>query len=305
MYLKIINSLAGELYSPAKRLLSVIRNRFNQYGFPLNENRNIIPDDDTTLFVCSGMQKFKSLFNNPDGTVQGSLQSCIRTNDLDSVGDGHHLTSFTMIGNFSFEGPEYEVSTKMWSDILSDLQINSIIHVHPEREDHKNLWLKLGHQVVYDKDCVWSDGNIGGYCCEVYHKELEIGNLVNTLDKSTDVGFGLERMLKVIENKPVDETCLFDVNLPPIVRDHVRTLLLMRENGIVPGNKGRNYVCRKLLRKILNQVSEINGLNDWFDEERKLLDDRVTKAKKALKKHKNKSPEWWWDTFGVFLEEII
>ena len=44
---------------------------------------------------------------SPDGSAYGSLQCCVRTNDLDLVGDGTHLTSFGMLGNFSFNGPEY------------------------------------------------------------------------------------------------------------------------------------------------------------------------------------------------------
>ena len=84
-------------------LIEVINIKFIKYGFPkLEICRNIVPTDNTTLFVCSGMQELKPKFANPDGRTHSSIQSCIRTNDLDSIGDGTHLSSFEMIGNFSF-----------------------------------------------------------------------------------------------------------------------------------------------------------------------------------------------------------
>uniref|UniRef100_UPI0039C3A3FF hypothetical protein n=1 Tax=Pseudomonas aeruginosa TaxID=287 RepID=UPI0039C3A3FF len=83
----------------------------------------------------------------------------------------------------------------------------------------------LGYEVVDDLDCQWSDGEIGGYCSEVYWRGIEIGNLVNTLGTMTDVGFGFERLMMAIEGKSrVDETSLFDQSLNPILRDHVRAL---------------------------------------------------------------------------------
>jgi len=294
-------------YVAAKRLLAVVRDRFKEYGFPLEEVRNIIPDDDTTLFVCSGMQNLKHYFRNRDGTTYGSLQSCVRTNDLDLVGDGSHLTHFVMLGNFSFGGPPYEHSVRMWDTILTDLGLSRQceIHVHPSQDWHKALWEKLGYPARYDEECVWSDGEIGGFCCEVYYNGLEIGNLVNPLTHSTDVGFGLERLLQVLEGATrIDNTSLFNQEYHPVVRDHCRTLTLMRENGIVPGNKGRDYVCRRLLRRVLKYGHYDPSLQDWVHSEQELLDKRLTTAKKAWRKHKAKPPEWWWDTFGVLPEEM-
>jgi len=127
------------------------------------------------------------------------------------------------------------------------------------------------------------------------------------LGHSTDVGFGLERLVQVLENVPrVDETSLFDQSLHPILRDHGRTLRLMRDNGIVPGNKGREYVCRRLLRRSLRYSSDNFGIGilDWLQSEKDLLQKRLISAKKAWKKHKDKPPEWWWDTFGILADEM-
>lgn len=310
---RILNTRQARIRSnaPAKRILGVVGRQFEKFGFPLHEARNIIPDDDTTLFVCSGMQQLKPKFKAADGTTYGSLQSCVRTNDIDLIGDGSHLTSFVMVGNFSFKGPSYEHSVEMWTAILWELLgfrlYDCEVRVHPERPDHKKMWESRNLHVVDDPECVWSDGDIGGHCCEVFYKGLEIGNLVNPLGHSTDVGFGLERLLQVVEGKGrADETELFDQSLSPIARDHGRTLRLMRENGILPGNKGREYVCRRLLRKMMLNTLDLDaaGLWDWIRDERLLYLKRQDTARKAWKRHKDKPPEWWWDTFGIMAEEI-
>lgn len=283
-----------------------LETRFKEFGFPLVESRNVIPDDNSTLFICSGMQRFRDKFRNPDCSKNGSIQSCIRTNDLDLVGDGIHLTSFQMIGNFSFGNYDYEVSVEMWNKILRDLDIKiDSVHIYPGQDEHEKLWKSLGHNVVDDSECKWTDGEIGGYCCEVYSRGLEIGNLVNTLGHSTDVGFGLERLIQVIDRRDkVHETLLFRHDVDPITSDHIRTLELLHENGIEPGAKGRNFICRRLLRRIL--PCNIKGLSfeSWIGGETKLQQEKISKARNKWRKFSDKSPEWWYETFGILPEEI-
>src|SRR5580658_9182607 len=104
----------GYCNDSAKRITEICLKRFEILGFPLVTDTNVIPKDKTTLFVCSGMQQVKDRFETPDGSKYGSIQSCVRTNDLELVGDGSHLTYFEMIGNFSFGGNDYELSVELW-----------------------------------------------------------------------------------------------------------------------------------------------------------------------------------------------
>lgn len=286
----------------------VIRTRFDEFNFPFVVNRSIIPNDNSTLFVCSGMQQFKNRFKYPDGSHEGSLQSCIRTNDIDLVGDGQHLTYFEMIGNFSFGGHDYENSVELWHSIVKDLRLPvSEVRVHPDRLDHKRMWVKRNYQVVNDKTCTWSDGNISGECCELFVGDLEIGNLVNPLGHSTDVGFGWERLHQLVEGvSRVDETSLFRQDVDYISRDFCRTLLVMHENGIRPGPKGREWICRRMLRHIINYGVIIPGMEEVIDSERNNYKDKLRVGKRAFgrKKFSDKPPEWWWETYGVSIEEL-
>jgi alanyl-tRNA synthetase len=293
------------VYVTAKSPFDYVGRRFEQFGFPLYIERNLIPDDDTTLFVCSGMQNLKYLFQHADGSRHGSLQSCVRVNDLDLIGDGTHLTYFEMLGNFSFGGNEYELSVELWDSIICDLSLPvTYVTYHPSQEDHHNMWKKRGYTVRPDEECVWSDGNVGGYCCEVFCGDLEIGNLVNPMGHSTDVGFGWERLIQVYEGwGRVDETSLFRQDLSPVERDHVRTMESFYNQGIKPGGKGRNFICRKLLRR-LTGLPKGFIFDEWLEQERELQIKKRKLVERMRKRNGDKSPEWWYETHGVLPEDM-
>lgn len=253
------------------------------------------------------MQRVKHKFSQPDHTKYSSLQSCIRTNDLELVGDGTHLTYFEMLGTFSFGNNDYALAIELWHSLVSHLGVPiDSVHVHPDRSDHAQLWTKYGYDIIHDTDCKWSDGNIGGYCCELYSRGIEIGNLVNTLDHSVDVGFGWERLHMIVENVArVDQTSLFGA-YHPVVADHVRALTALWDHGVAPGGRGRHYVCQRLLRRMLPLLTgnERFVFDAWLSEQKQKRDITLSRARKTWRKHKDKSPEWWFDSCGLMPEEI-
>src|SRR5262249_28206337 len=134
---------------------------------------------------------------------------------------------------------------------------------------------------------------------------VEIGNLVNPLGHSTDVGFGFERLLAVLENKSrVDETSLFDQRLAPVTRDHVRTLGLFYRNGGRPGGNGRGSVCRRLLRRVLDATFDPPPWGEWVEAERKVRDQSLRTGRRVWKRHKDRPPVWWWETYGLTEEDL-
>jgi alanyl-tRNA synthetase len=64
------------------------------------------PEDHSTLLTSAGMQPQMPYFlgrEEPPALLTTTVQKCFRTPDIDEVGlDGHHLTFFEMLGNFSF-----------------------------------------------------------------------------------------------------------------------------------------------------------------------------------------------------------
>ena len=255
------------------------------------------------------MQPLKPLYLEPNGERLGSIQSCVRTDDIELVGDGSHLTSFEMVGNFSFGRNDYEESVELWHSIIKDLGIPvDRVHVHPSRKDHQRFWETRGYSVVRDDECSWSDGKIGGHCCELFVGNLEIGNLVNPLGHSTDVGFGLERIYQIVEGvERIDNTSLFDQQQHPVVSDHIRTIHLLKSNGVVPGNRGRNYVCRRLIRRVLrfDESSKcVIELREWFEQERELREQSIRKGRRVWRKFRDRSQSFWWETFGILPDEL-
>ena len=86
-------------------------------GSPLTPIDALGNADTSTLFTTAGMQQFKPYFTGaatpPNGRIC-TVQKCVRTNDIDSVGDTSHCTFFEMLGNFSF-GDYFKAEVIPWT----------------------------------------------------------------------------------------------------------------------------------------------------------------------------------------------
>ena len=86
-----------------------IRNKYLNYF--KNHNHKVIPsaplipeNDPSVLFTTAGMQPLVPYLlgeKHPEGRRLTDYQKCLRTNDIDEVGDNRHLTYFEMLGNWS------------------------------------------------------------------------------------------------------------------------------------------------------------------------------------------------------------
>lgn len=207
---------------------------------------NLIPQNDpSVLFTTAGMQQFKQYYLNPEKSPAKNMvtcQPCLRTSDIDEVGDDSHLTFFEMLGNFSFGGYfKKEAIEYAWEFLTEGLAIDkSRIHATyfegndlvPEDIQSKEIleeYLKKGLTKIIKhdfKENFWSlgaDGSPGGPTVEFYVDGVEIWNLVfneyvfrngqyeKSPKKGVDTGMGFERLLTVINEKNnVYETELFE-----------------------------------------------------------------------------------------------
>ena len=77
---------------------------FEKHGFKKIDSYSIIPENDpTVLFTTAGMHPLVPYLmgeKHPAGNRIFNVQRCIRTTDIDDVGDDSHLTCFEMLGNW-------------------------------------------------------------------------------------------------------------------------------------------------------------------------------------------------------------
>lgn len=156
-------------------------------------NSSIIPKNDPSLlFINSGMAPLKRFFTGeetPPSKRLCNMQSCIRTIDIDEIGDKHHLTSFQMLGswsigdyfkkdaiNFAFEFLTKHLDIpkeKLYVTVFggdSELQLESDY-------ESKQCWISVGipeDHIIFcpKKDNFWgptSETGPCGPCTEVFY----------------------------------------------------------------------------------------------------------------------------------------
>ena len=104
-----------------------IRNKylefFKKHGHTVIPSAPLIPENDpSVLFTTAGMQPLVPYLlgePHPAGTRLTDYQKCVRTNDIDEVGDNRHLTYFEMLGNWSLGDYFKEESIQMSYDFLT------------------------------------------------------------------------------------------------------------------------------------------------------------------------------------------
>ena len=91
---------------------------FQKNGHKVIANASLIPENDpTALFISAGMHPLVPYLlgqPHPSGTKLVNVQKCLRTSDIDEVGDSFHLSFFEMLGNWSL-GDYFKEESIPWS----------------------------------------------------------------------------------------------------------------------------------------------------------------------------------------------
>ena len=139
----------------------------------------VVPENDpSVLFNTAGMQPLIPYLlgeHHPYGTRLCDYQKCIRTNDLDEVGDTTHHTFFEMLGNWSL-GDYFKKESITWSfEFLTkvlNIPVNKLAvtvfkgnDLIPFDEESYNKWLELGIKkeriALTEEDNFWIAGSSG------------------------------------------------------------------------------------------------------------------------------------------------
>ena len=149
---------------------------FAHRGHQLLRGSSLVPPDgDPVLFTTAGMHPLTSYLQgrpHPKGRRLVGVQRCLRTTDLDEVGDDRHLTVFQMLGSWSlgdYTGPQslrwgYELLTGGFGvspDRLYATVFGGDDQVGPDAASLQT-WADLGLPVeLTTQDNWWSNGPVG------------------------------------------------------------------------------------------------------------------------------------------------
>ncbi len=298
---------------------------------------SLVPENDpSVLFTMAGMFPLVPYLmgqEHPGGTRVANIQKCIRTIDIDEVGDNTHLTFFEMMGNWSFgdyfkkEAIEwsYEFLTgEEWLAIPKERLAFSVFAGDadaPFDEESYEHWKRLGVPEARiaklpKEDNWWIAGETGpcGPDTEMFYwiddgtpapenfqetkddkRWVEIwndvfmqfekkadGTLVPLEKQNVDTGMGLDRVIAVLNgHTSVYDTELFrgmfeviglsqdvlsgdEVRKARIIVDHVRAAVFIAGDGVVPSNKERGYILRRLLRRAMVYAQLLNLQDSWL-----------------------------------------
>ncbi len=134
---------------------------FASKGHVVLPSASLVPvGDSSVLFTTAGMQPLVPYLlgeNHPAGTKLASAQKCVRTGDIDDIGDNRHLTFFEMLGNWSL-GDYFKDESIAWSyEFLTDKSAGlgldpSRLYITcfegdddaPRDTESAELWIKAG-----------------------------------------------------------------------------------------------------------------------------------------------------------------
>ena len=141
-----------------KQLIKLYLDFFKSKNHKEIPNVSLIPENDpTVLFTTAGMHPLVPYLlgeKHPQGKRLVNVQKCIRTQDIDDVGDSYHHTFFEMLGNWSlgdyFKKEAVEYSFEFLTEIL-EIPIEKIaVSVFkgdkdaPKDEESAEIWMNLG-----------------------------------------------------------------------------------------------------------------------------------------------------------------
>ena len=344
-----------------RELLDKWFNFFESKGHVKIKSASVIPENDpSVLFTTAGMHPLVPYLlgqKHPNGKRLCDVQKCIRTGDIDDVGDPSHLTFFEMLGNWSL-GDYFKKEMIGWSfDFLTNVlkldkeklaftifEGNELV---PQDDEALNTWLSCGvdrdriaplpaednwwPSMSQDGPCgsdsemfFWTDKNEpapkkfnpkdrrwveiwNDVFMQFNHKD---GKFIELEQKNIDTGMGVERTLLTLNGKSsVFETECFvpaineleklsgksynDEKLKPsfrIIADHLRTatIILGDEKAVAPSNVGQGYVLRRLIRRAIRHMKNLEIETGHLTDIAKIYIDYFKQDYEELEQNKNR-----------------
>ena len=232
----------------------------------------VVPENDpSVLFNTAGMQPLIPYLlgeKHPYGTRLCDYQKCVRTNDLEEIGDTTHHTFFEMLGNWSL-GDYFKDESISWSFEF----LTTVLNIPVERlavtvfagndtipfdEASYNKWLSLGIKkeriAKTEKDNFWIAGESGpcGPDTEIFYwrSDEEIPETFDTED---------DRWVEIWNNVFMQYLKDTDGTVSELPHKNVDTGMGVERVTAILEGKNDKYLS-SIWRDIIDLISEIAGL---------------------------------------------
>ncbi|MGC8575634.1 MAG: alanine--tRNA ligase [Caldisericum sp.] len=207
----------------------------------------LVPQDPTLLFTAAGMVPLKSYFLGeeiPPSRRITTVQKCVRTNDIENVGNTpRHHTFFEMLGNFSigdyFKEEAIAFAMEFILDFLKLPKDRLWVTIYKDDLETKEIWKKHGipeDRIIPlgEEDNFWMMGPVGpcGPCSEIYYDR----GAINEKEEAELPGSSERRFLEFWNLVFTQYDRQIDGTLKPLPRKNIDTGMgLERITSIIEG----------------------------------------------------------------------
>jgi len=250
---------------------------FEKRGHKIIPSASLIPENDpSVLFTTAGMHPLVPFLmgeKHPLGKRLVGVQKCIRTGDIDEVGDYCHHTFFEMLGNWSL-GDYFKEDAIKWSyEFLTgekylNLDKNRIAvsvfkgdESAPFDEESFNVWKGLGIDEkkiakLPKKNNWWGPAGITGPCgpdTEIFYWVGDINNIPESFNDDNSL------WLEIWNNVFMEYTKNKEGNFEKMAHKNVDTGMGLERTLAIINNLDDNYRT-KLFWPIIEKIEKLSGL---------------------------------------------
>jgi len=261
-----------------KQLKKLYLEFFKEKQHKIISSSSLIPEHDpTVLFTTAGMHPLVPYLMgqpHPQGKRLANCQKCIRTGDIDEVGDPSHLTFFEMLGNWSLgdyfkkEAIEwsYEFLTKILKFNPDDLSITIFKGDKdaPKDEESAKTWESLGipeERIYYlpKKDNWWGPAGKTGPCGPC--TEMFIDTKINPCSKDCKPGCGCGKYFEVWNDVFMEYNKVAEGKFEKLKQKNVDTGMGLERTAAMLQGKKTVYEI-EIFTPIIEKIKELAQIKD-------------------------------------------
>lgn len=275
----------GVLSLKANELREKFLRFFKEKGHAVIPSASLIPENDpTVLFTTAGMHPLVPYLlgaKHPEGTRLTDVQKCIRTGDIDEVGDATHCTFFEMLGNWSLgdyfkkEAIEWSwefLTSEKWLNIPKEKLYFTVFagdENAPRDMESYSHWLSMGvsenHIYFLPKENNWwGPAGITGPCGPDTEMFIDIGKEKCSPDCSPACNCG--KYVEIWNDVFMEYNKTIEGHFEPLIQKNVDTGMgLDRTIAILQGASA--VYDTDLYKGIMGKISQLSNRQYGEDEE--------------------------------------